>query len=179
MNRCLSRRWPSRLTLARKLSEIDGALLCDPEGKCHAVGVILDGTASALGDRGRGSRFNSALRYVGSSQRSTAAMVVSEDGGLDLLPPLRPALSRNALTSKLAELERLALSPSTPPDRDREVNVIDWIEKHAFYLDESQCESVNRWIATCEDRVFADSDLRIGRQQLEPDPGFDPTRDLV
>jgi len=172
---------PMALTpeLARKLSEIDGALLCDPEGNCHAVGVILDGTASALGDRGRGSRFNSALRYVASSQRPTAAMVVSEDGGLDLLPPLRPALSRNELNSRLAELERLALSPSTPPDRDSEVDVMEWIEKHAFYLDQSQCESVNRWIAACEDRFFSKSDLRIGRRQVKPDPGFDPTRDLV
>ena len=53
--------------LAAKLTEIDGALLCDPDGDCHAVGVILDGQASALGDRGRGSRFNSALRYIDSS----------------------------------------------------------------------------------------------------------------
>jgi hypothetical protein len=165
--------------LARKVSEIDGALLCDPEGNCHAVGVILDGTASASGDRGRGSRFNSALRYVASSQRPTAAMVVSEDGGLDLLPPLRPTLSRYELTSQLAELERLALSPSIPPDRDREADVIHWIEKHAFYLDQIECESVNRWITVCEDRFSSKSDLRMGRGQLRPDSGFDPTRDLV
>ncbi len=106
-------------------------------------------------------------------------MVVSEDGGLDLLPPLRPALSQDELTSRLAELERLALSPSTPPDRDREVDVMDWIEEHAFYLNQSQCESVNRWITACDDRFFSKSDLRIGRRPLQHDPGFDPSRDLV
>ena len=165
--------------LARKLSGIDGALLCDPEGNCHALGVILDGTASASGDRGRGSRFNSALRYVTSSRKPTAAMVMSEDGGLDLLPPVRPALSRNELISRLAELERLALSPSASPDRDRECDVTHWIEEHSFYLDQNQCESVNRWITACDDRAFSKSNVRIRQRPLTPDPGFDSTRDLV
>src|SRR5688572_28916276 len=54
--------------LAPRLTTIDGAVLCSATGVCHAVGVILDGLAVGAGDRSRGSRFNSASRYVASSQ---------------------------------------------------------------------------------------------------------------
>jgi hypothetical protein len=165
--------------LAVKLSEIDGALLCDPEGSCHAVGVILDGRASALGDPGRGSRFNSAVRYIASASCATAAMVVSDDGGLDLLPRLRPPLARAKLAARLDELRQMALCPAALTDRDRESDVIGWIGRHAFYMDDDQCASANQWIATCEERFFKDSNLRISRRALKPDPDFDPARDLV
>lgn len=171
---------PMKLTpeLAAKLTEIDGAVLCDPDGSCHAIGVILDGTASKAGDRGRGSRFNSAVRYINSSQAVSVAMVVSEDGGLDFVPRLRPTLARAALESRLRELELLALSPSTPPDREREIDVIDWIEENDFYLSDTQCESANGWIAECETRFSENSNVRITRRRLKPDPAFDPARDL-
>jgi DisA bacterial checkpoint controller nucleotide-binding len=97
--------------LAATLGAIDGALLCDPAANCHAIGVILDGSASESGDRGRGSRFNSAVRYVHSSPGKAVAMVVSEDGGLDLIPRLKPVLSQDELAAHLNELRTLALEP--------------------------------------------------------------------
>jgi len=48
--------------LMRRVSGIDGTVIVDPEGVCHAVGVILDGTAVSECTPSRGSRFNSALR---------------------------------------------------------------------------------------------------------------------
>jgi hypothetical protein len=33
--------------LLRQATGIDGAVLFDPDGTCHALGVILDGTATA------------------------------------------------------------------------------------------------------------------------------------
>lgn len=162
--------------LASRLTEIDGALLCDPDGLCHAIGVILDGRASASGDRGRGSRFNSALRYIESNL--AAAMVVSEDGGLDLLPRLKPMVSRDVLESRLEELHRLASSPAEPSDRDREVDIIEWLRNHSFYLDETQCKNANLWIGMCDERFFEESAMRIEQPPLKPDPNFDPSRDL-
>jgi hypothetical protein len=172
---------PTALTveLSLKLTQVDGALMCDLDGKCHAVGVILDGHASATGDRGRGARFNSAVRYIASCPSSAAAMVVSEDGGLDLLPQLKPTLARDELAARLAELEQLANSPPTPPDREREVDVINWIKSHEFYLSQGQSESANEWIAICEERFITHTDLRVPPQRLEPDPEFDPVRDLT
>ncbi len=71
------------------LSSVDGAMLMDPDGVVHAFGVILDGRASTKGDPARGARFNSALRYVDSSESPCMAIVVSEDGGVDVIPGQR------------------------------------------------------------------------------------------
>jgi hypothetical protein len=73
--------------MVRRVTSIDGAVLLDDEGRCHAVGVILDGRATPAGRPSRGSRYNSALRYVtGDGGGPTLAVVISEDGRVDLLP---------------------------------------------------------------------------------------------
>ncbi|UYZ59890.1 diadenylate cyclase [Hymenobacter latericus] len=73
---------PSVLCL---VTNIDGAVLIDPQGTCFAIGAILDGLATEKGDSSRGSRYNSAVRYVESARYPTLAVVVSEDGWIDLL----------------------------------------------------------------------------------------------
>ncbi|MCI1185981.1 DNA integrity scanning protein DisA nucleotide-binding domain protein [Hymenobacter sp. DH14] len=73
-------------TVLRLVTNIDGAVFVEPNGICHAIGAILDGLATEKGDSSRGSRFNSALRYVNSSKYPVLAVVVSEDGWIDLLP---------------------------------------------------------------------------------------------
>jgi DNA integrity scanning protein DisA with diadenylate cyclase activity len=73
--------------LARRATSIDGALLVDPNGMCHAIGAILDGVAGGDGDASRGARYNSAVRYVQSRQGTCFALVVSEDGMSDLVLP--------------------------------------------------------------------------------------------
>jgi hypothetical protein len=70
------------------VSGIDGALLVDPEGVCHAIGVILDGSASNRGDPARGARFNSAVRYVDEGRHPCLALVISGDGTVDLIAPV-------------------------------------------------------------------------------------------
>ncbi|OGX91532.1 DNA integrity scanning protein DisA nucleotide-binding domain protein [Hymenobacter coccineus] len=71
--------------ITRLVTAIDGAVLLDPEGYCYSIGVILDGTASGRGDGSRGARYNSALRYVESSRYPCLAVVVSEDGLVNVL----------------------------------------------------------------------------------------------
>lgn len=67
-----------------RLSAIDGALLLDPDGRCHALGVILDGTASpGRGTFSRGARHNSAIKYT-DSHGLAVAIVVSEDGDVTI-----------------------------------------------------------------------------------------------
>ncbi|NBI71013.1 hypothetical protein D3Z50_08055 [Clostridiaceae bacterium] len=46
------------------ISAIDGAILADIEGNCHAAGAILDGKSVLKGDSGRGARYNSIVNYV-------------------------------------------------------------------------------------------------------------------
>ena len=76
--------------LLRHLTPIDGAIMLDTAGTCHAVGIILDGQATMNGDPGRGARFNSAVRYVEScsDKGRCLAVVVSEDGDIDFVPVL-------------------------------------------------------------------------------------------
>ena len=73
-------------SVLRLVTSIDGAVLIEPSGLCHAIGAILDGIATEKGDSSRGARYNGALRYVHSSQYPVLAVVVSEDGWIDLLP---------------------------------------------------------------------------------------------
>lgn len=73
------------------LSSIDGAILISPEGIVYSFGVILDGKVTANGSSSRGARYNSAIRYVdGEMSRniSCLALIVSEDGYVDLYPNL-------------------------------------------------------------------------------------------
>jgi DNA integrity scanning protein DisA with diadenylate cyclase activity len=72
--------------MVRRVTSIDGAVLLDAEGRCHAVGVILDGRATEKGRPARGARYNSAQRYVSDAGCPTIAVVVSEDGRVDVLP---------------------------------------------------------------------------------------------
>ena len=75
--------------ITRLVTSIDGAVLLDPEGYCYSIGVILDGRASGRGDGARGARYNSALRYVESSDHPCLAVVVSEDGLVDVLSSMK------------------------------------------------------------------------------------------
>ncbi|MDE2744697.1 MAG: diadenylate cyclase [Chloroflexota bacterium] len=69
--------------MLKHLTPIDGALLFDPDGVLHGIGMILDGQATTEGDRSRGARYNSAVRYINANRgvRTAVAAVVSEDGG--------------------------------------------------------------------------------------------------
>ena len=71
--------------ITRLVTSIDGAVLLDPEGYCYSIGVILDGRASGRGNSARGARYNSGLRYVESSDYPCLAVVVSEDGMVDII----------------------------------------------------------------------------------------------
>ena len=71
--------------ITRLVTSIDGAVLLDPDGYCYSIGVILDGKASGRGTSTRGARYNSALRYVETSPYPCLAIVVSEDGMVNII----------------------------------------------------------------------------------------------
>lgn len=67
------------------LTAVDGALVADPRGVVHGFSVILDGKATSKGNPARGARYNSAVRYTGSSKVPCIAVVCSEDGTVDIV----------------------------------------------------------------------------------------------
>jgi len=77
--------------LVEKISCIDGSVLIDEYGICYAIGVILDGPACKYGDKSRGARYNSAIKYIydrtqnNNSTHKCIAIVKSEDGMINII----------------------------------------------------------------------------------------------
>lgn len=161
---------PTRLDpeLMKRVTAIDGAVLVDRDGVCHAIGVILDGLASAKGTPSRGARFNSAIRYVESQATPCLAVVVSADGTVDFIPNLRPQIQRSEVERAIATLR--GLREDALFKRKIFYEVMDWLREHAFYLLPSMCEEVNhlrREVEATRDRV-ANSDIKIVYHDIVP-----------
>ncbi len=70
--------------LMHSITSIDGAVLIDTDGDCHAISVILDGVYNGGGEQGRGARYNSANTYA-NSNKDVLCIVFSEDGHINYL----------------------------------------------------------------------------------------------
>jgi len=160
------------------VTNIDGAVLIDTRGTCHAVGAILDGHAIGTGDASRGARFNSAVRYHAAHQGDSMVIIVSEDGMIDLLPDLRRQVSRRSVEAVVHNVEE-----AITDDPDFEVFFRHWehLESLAFYLTREQCERANTARHALEEhRAKPDprdtSGLgritRVSWAPLEPDPAM-------
>lgn len=126
------------------LTSIDGAVLVDPKGVCHAVGVILDGKAVAgKGTRARGARYNSAIRYIDSAEKESEclAVVISEDGMINLVPDLMPKIHRAQIEENL-NLLRGAIAGETVESK-KYYKALDWFQIYRFYLSEETCRQIN------------------------------------
>jgi len=146
--------------LVRGLSKIDGALLVDTKGGCHAVGVILDGMATEDGDPSRGARYNSAVRYIATASSPTLCLVVSEDGYVNMLPTLRPQVRKSEIEKRVAELETENIE-SYHKTRT-------WLEEHRFYLTAEQCDVVNRELARINSAPFEMGEIRLPLSPFVP-----------
>lgn len=91
-NCCISIK-PQKLNqkIIKLITGIDGAVLIDSEGVCHAIGVILDGEHNVASGESidRGARHNSARRYAywaenvknkDKEKHKCVCVIVSEDG---------------------------------------------------------------------------------------------------
>jgi len=144
------------------VTSIDGAVLVDPSGACHAVGVILDGHASGKGDSSRGARYNSAVRYHDTQSGKCLVIIVSEDGMINLLPNLHRQVARGSVEAVVRQLEE-----SLTDDPDYEVFFRHWehLESLAFYVSAEQCGRINTARAGLEaHRARPDPDDRDARE---------------
>ncbi len=150
-------------------ARIDGAILVDPNGICHAIGVILDGEASTHGDPSRGARYNSAVRYQRCAPAATLAIVVSEDGDVVHVPSLRPRVRRQEVSDAMTILE--AASSSNDPGQFGRAH--DVVRRLAFYLSPEQCDRVNELAEEERSRRLAEGGLAIVWPTVVPDEGMD------
>jgi hypothetical protein len=160
---------PQKLTpdLVRLLTSIDGAVLVDPAGLCHAIGVILDGRATPAGDPSRGARFNSAIRYTSSS--AALAVVISEDGGINVLPKFRRKVKRSDVAAVFAELHAFVQAPNWrrwPQLRDR-------VEGVRFYVTKEQAEVANADLEALQAASLRDERLWVMVAPFQPSGALD------
>jgi hypothetical protein len=147
------------------VTAIDGAVMIDPSATCYAIGVILDGVASQKGNAARGARYNSAIRYV-DGRDGFLAIVVSEDGSIDLIPDLMPQIPRSATTQAVTKLQAIRDARSINFEEFRKV--MDWLSEHRFYLMPDVCEEVNLLRRDIEARFERDTAVRIAYDDFRP-----------
>lgn len=156
------------------LGRVDGAIVLGPGGRCHAFGVILDGMATSSGDRARGARFNSSVRYQRTSEiPPSMVIVISDDGTVDLLPVLMRRISRQEVEDAVqAFCEHSEIEDNDGEEwarRDRRV------EELRFYLSEEQCERANESYEKEMQRRFESGWIRLDRNPLRPNPDMNDT----
>lgn len=128
---------PARLAgrALQAATSIDGAVLVSPDGRCHGVGVILDGQATGTGDAARGSRYNSAIRYLAGAGNGAMVIIVSEDGKIDLLPRQMRRIRRSHVQRVV---NRLVESSSEDTDFETFVRLDRYAQGLEFYFDQDQ-----------------------------------------
>lgn len=156
---------PMTSDLFQRVSGIDGTILLDPHGICHAVGVILDGVATVDCTPSRGSRFNSGLRYINIKNTRRLAIVVSDDHMVDLIPLLPPQIKRTDIETNVSSLENATLDNYHKPR--------NWLENHRFYLNSEQCELVNSALDRIEALPRDVGEIVIITTRFKPDPDMD------
>jgi hypothetical protein len=146
--------------LLHRVSGIDGSILLDPAGRCFAIGVILDGTATEECSPARGSRYNSALRYVGIAPVARMAIVVSEDKTVDLVPFLPPPISRQELEARIRSFER---APTDDYHADQ-----NWLHERRFYIGEPEAKRINAVLDRLNKAPREVGEIRYLVAQFEP-----------
>ncbi|MCD2176089.1 DNA integrity scanning protein DisA nucleotide-binding domain protein [Rhizobium sp. C4] len=157
---------PASLTssLLNRASKIDGTILVAPDGICHAIGVILDGEANERCTPSRGARYNSAIRYVAAGSVPRVAIVMSDDRTLDVIPLLRPRMSRHMIEAAVAALEASSLDNFHKP-RNRLTDL-------RFYLNQHQCDRINAALARLDAIPRESFELRYIGPRFFTDPAM-------
>lgn len=163
---------PTRLSdrALEAATSIDGAVLVSPDGRCHAVGVILDGLATGTGDPSRGARFGSAIRYLAGAGKGAMVIIVSEDGRIDLLPKSKRRVRRATVQRAV---DRLVAASAEGEDPEAFTRADRAVEKIEFYLNQEQCDAVNDAREAVESREWGEARVRRQYIPIAPDPAMD------
>jgi Probable sensor domain DACNG/Probable sensor domain DACNH/DisA bacterial checkpoint controller nucleotide-binding len=157
---------PLSTSLLESASRIDGAILVDADGICHAIGVIVDGASNQLGSPSRGDRYNAAHRYVLVTDTNRMAIVRSDDRTLDVIPLLPKRVSRTAVERMIQKLETATL--------DNHIEYRSFLESHRFYLDHEQCRRVNSALEKIHKEPREWNKIVLPFALFEPHPGMNP-----
>lgn len=166
--------FPLNVELLPALSAIDGGILIDENGICHANGVILDGIVGNRGDSARGSRYNSAVTYQEyfEFKKPTLIIVVSEDGMVDMIPTLKPQIAHSEINAVIGILEEIATNGQSESSTFDEA--MEWLLNREFYLTEEECRKINEFNNIISSRPLTENMRRI-YSPFKPDPNMNHT----
>ena len=151
-----------------RLGRVDGAIMLGRDGRCYAFGVILDGLATSSGDRARGARFNSSVRYQQTSAIDTMVIVISDDGTVDVIPNLMPRVWRQEVEDAVQAFCEYLEAQDGAGDGWGRLN--ERVEDFQFYLNQDQCDRVNESYEKEMDTRFASGGIKVHRNSLRPKP---------
>lgn len=156
--------------LITQFTGIDGALLFDGKGVCHAIGVIVDGPAGKKGSLSRGSRYNNAIRYQNSDAPPSVIVAVSSDGTIDVMPDIPRRIERRLAEAALVEVERYAAVELTDENWADMHRAFDYVRSLSFYLDTEQCNRVNAAFRSFEQAQRKARSFVLPQPSLRPNP---------
>ena len=151
-----------------RLGRVDGAIILGPDGRCYSFGVILDGRATSSGNRARGARFNSSVRYQETSRIGTMVVIISDDGSVDVVPILMPRVWREDIEEAVHAFREYS--------GKQDSNGEDWarlnrrVEELSFYLNEEQCDAVNESYEQEMNSSLESGGISFKRKRLRPNP---------
>ncbi len=124
-----------------------GALMLGPDGVCHAIGVRLDGMATEAADRAGSARLHAAVRYQQSARRylgqRSVAVVISDEGAIDVISSLPTAVPRHAVEEKFVRLAEFL--DAHPEGNMLEIHeLLVWFDEHRAGLTAQQCHLLNK-----------------------------------
>ena len=150
--------------LVRQVTSIDGAVLINEKAVCFAIGVILDGMASKNGTSSRGARYNSAIRYVESVNCACVIVVVSVDGGVDIIPDLRPQIRHSEIADAIIKLREIGKQKDI---NSKEFNLLmGYFQAKRFYIRPQECAEINELSKNIDKRIT--SNIKILHEELYP-----------
>jgi DNA integrity scanning protein DisA with diadenylate cyclase activity len=132
--------------ILKTVTAIDGAVILDLHGMCHAIGVILDGIATENGKAGRGARYNSCIRYVDFAEERgipCLALIVSEDGTVELIPDLPRRISRMDYSKHVKILDEVLNTDFIVKEK---ISFMEWLDRHRFYHNKEISEKINLFV---------------------------------
>ncbi|MET8527166.1 hypothetical protein [Micromonospora sp. NPDC005172] len=164
--------------IVASLAEMDGGILVDEHGRCHAIGVLLDGHTGVRENYSRGSRYNNAARYLaldgdpeaspGSTQ--TVVIVYSSDGMVDILPPYPRVVHPSGVRQSVEHLLEVMREPAR--NAETTTRAVRTVDRLRFHLSAKQCEQLN----AASDAVAEWPDHAPRPRRFFPDPRMDPDR---
>jgi len=165
-------------SIIHQITSIDGAVLLDKHGVCHAIGVILDGVASEKGDASRGARYNSAIRYYEQFgiTIATVIVIISEDGMINLVPNLRPRIKHSIITDVIRQFKEML----DQQNFDRKIfnKSMGFFNSYNFYLTSDECELINEVRHKLE-ALDTDTSIRTVYSDLRPNDEMNSSYYLI